>query len=303
MNNWEEVKTAYHVARLGTVSAAADALGLHRTTIMRHIDSLEAELGQKLFIRHTSGYTPTEAGEEILRIVKITDDQFKRLATRIKKQANSIEGELIVTSIDILSPLLLPTILEFQQKNPQVTIRYVATESILKLEYGEAHIALRAGSKCEMIDNNVQLFDHLEFGLFAHKSYVERKGMLQGMGDLKDHCFVGIGPDSRCRTQFEEWMKKNIPQDNIVLRTSNPFVGTYSIVAGIGIGFMPIYLLKQYPQLVEVLPRQKEWTVPLWLITHTDMHHTEKVQAFLQILEFAKNTPTDFGFRFKAKQR
>jgi DNA-binding transcriptional LysR family regulator len=45
MDKWTEIKTSYQVARLGTVRAAADVLGIHRATVIRHIDALEAELG------------------------------------------------------------------------------------------------------------------------------------------------------------------------------------------------------------------------------------------------------------------
>lgn len=284
MKNWEEVKTAYQVALLGTVSAAAEALSLHRTTVMRHIDSLEAELGQKLFIRHTSGYIPTEAGEEILQVVKVTDDQFKKLASRIKGHSNSLRGELIVTSIDVFSPLLVPALSEFRQKHPQVKLRYLATTSILRLEYGEAHIALRVGPKCETPDNLVQSFGKAEFGLFASKSYIEREGMPQSQDDLVRHSFVAY--EERGRSPLEKWIAANIPDDRIALRASNPFVLDSSIASGIGIGFMPIHLQNHYfPKLVEVLPRQEEWHTLLWLVTHADIHQTEKVQAFLQILK------------------
>ena len=60
---WTEVRSAYMVAKLGTVSAAADALGcVHHATILRHIDALETELSSKLFQRHKHGYTPTDVG-------------------------------------------------------------------------------------------------------------------------------------------------------------------------------------------------------------------------------------------------
>ena len=62
MDNWDEIRTAYQVARIGTVSGAAEALGVHHATVIRHIDALEASLGVKLFQRHARGYTPTEAG-------------------------------------------------------------------------------------------------------------------------------------------------------------------------------------------------------------------------------------------------
>ena len=44
MDNWDEIRTAFQVARLGTVSGAAEALGVHHATVIRHIDALEARL-------------------------------------------------------------------------------------------------------------------------------------------------------------------------------------------------------------------------------------------------------------------
>ena len=58
MDNWMAVRTALYVARLGTVSAAAKDLEIHRATVIRHIDELEQEVGGKLFQRHARGYRP-----------------------------------------------------------------------------------------------------------------------------------------------------------------------------------------------------------------------------------------------------
>ena len=38
MDNWEEIKTAYQVARMGTVSGAAEVLGVHHAMWMRWND-------------------------------------------------------------------------------------------------------------------------------------------------------------------------------------------------------------------------------------------------------------------------
>ena len=84
MENWDEVRTAYQVARMGTVSGAAEVLGVHHATVIRHIDAIEARLGVKLFQRHARGYTATEAGEDLLRVAQATDDQFSQLAGRIR---------------------------------------------------------------------------------------------------------------------------------------------------------------------------------------------------------------------------
>lgn len=72
MDNWDEVRTAYQVARMGTVSGAAEVLGVHHATVIRHIDAIEARLAVKLFQRHARGYTPTEAGQDLLRVAQAT---------------------------------------------------------------------------------------------------------------------------------------------------------------------------------------------------------------------------------------
>ncbi|MEM7491265.1 MAG: LysR family transcriptional regulator, partial [Pseudomonadota bacterium] len=91
-NDWDEVRTAFQVARLGTVSGAAGALGVHHATVIRHIDSLEGKLGAKLFQRHARGYTPTEAGQDLLKVAQSTDDQLAQLANRIRGRGNEVTG-------------------------------------------------------------------------------------------------------------------------------------------------------------------------------------------------------------------
>ena len=44
------------------------------------------------------------------------------------------------------------------------------------------------------------------------------------------------------------------------------------------------------PDLIEIMPSRPEWEVPLWLVTHVDLHRTPKVQAFVaHIREAAKS--------------
>jgi len=113
MDNWDEIRTAFQVARRGTVSGAADELGVHHATVIRHIDALEQRLGVKLFQRHARGYTATEAGQDLLQVAQATDDQFTQLAGRIKGQGEGVSGELVVTSLESASPMLTPILVAF----------------------------------------------------------------------------------------------------------------------------------------------------------------------------------------------
>ena len=286
MDNWDEIRTAYQVARNGTVSGAAEALGVHHATVIRHIDALEGRLGVKLFQRHARGYTATEAGADLLQVAQTTDDQFTQLAGRIKGQGEGVKGELIVTSLDFLSPFLTPVLLAFQDKHPSTTIRYLTGERLFRLEYGEAHVAIRAGQKPAQPDNVVQEYFQMPVRLAASDAYIARKGMPSDEADLKNHDFVG-SDDADSRAPHNVWMRAHVENDQRRFRTTtNRTVGD-AVLAGAGLGFVTDADMAHHTELHEVIPPKDEWKIPLWLVTHVDLHRTAKVQACLSHLKEA----------------
>ncbi|WP_368345604.1 LysR family transcriptional regulator [Pelagovum sp. HNIBRBA483] len=284
MENWDEVRTAYQVARLGTVSGAADALGVHHATVIRHIDALEARLGVKLFQRHARGYTATEAGMDLLRVAQATDDQFAQLAGRIRGQGDGVTGELVVTSIVALAPQLTPIILRFQQENPGLLVRYLTGERLFRLEYGEAHVAIRAGTAPQEPDNVVQPFVQQQYFMVAAPEYIERHGLPKSEEELSDHWFVGHDSENN-RAPFMRWLSGVVPRERVVFRTTEDVSSQLAILSGAGIGFLPCWTLREHPEMVQILPPKQEWSAPLWLVTHVDLHRTAKVQAFLAALK------------------
>ncbi|MCX7644002.1 MAG: LysR family transcriptional regulator [Rhodobacteraceae bacterium] len=286
LDHWDEVRTAYHVARLGTVSGAAEALGVHHATVIRHIDALEKRLGAKLFQRHARGYTPTEAGQDLMAVAQATEDQFTQLAGRIRGRGERVAGELIVTSLPIVSPLLTPALAAFQAAHEGLTVRFLTDERLFRLEYGEAHVAVRAGAAPEQPDNVVQPFVRLRYALYAARGYAERHGLPRSEADLAGHRFVGEDGD-RSPAPFLRWLRGNVPPEAITWRTSSLSAMHDAVRAGAGIGFLPVFEAQGDPRLVEVLPPRPDWAPPLWLVTHVDLHRTAKVQAFLAHLKEA----------------
>lgn len=284
MENWDEVRTAYQVARLGTVSGAAEVLGVHHATVIRHIDALEAQLGVKLFQRHARGYTATEAGQDLLRVAQMTDEQFAQLSGRIKGRGEGVTGELVVTSLVSLSPLLAPILQSFQIAYPDVIIRYLTGDRLFRLEYGEAHVAIRAGNAPDQPDNVVQRFFRQHIGMYAARSYVDVHGIPEGEHDLEGHWF--IAHDRRdSRAPFNLWLRARVPEAAIRFRSTETWSMDAALRAGAGIGFMPVLEARKDPNLIEVIPCREEWSAPLWLVTHVDLHRTAKVQAFLTHLK------------------
>ncbi len=280
--SWDEIRTAFQVARLGTVSAAAEVLGVHHATVIRHVDALESRLGVRLFQRHARGYTPTEAGQELLRVAARAEDGFSQLAARIKGQEAT--GELVVTTLPALVPRLVPVLAEFQDRNPGLTVRLLAAERLFRLESGEAHIAIRAGQEPPaQPDNVVQPLSRSRFRLVAAESYLARHGRPAGEADFAAHRFVGLDGDGG-RAPFNRWIEELAP-GRIAFRTGGDPAMSEAIAGGAGIGFASVQDGRRHPGLVEILPPRPAWEVPLWLVTHVDLHRSPKVQAALAILK------------------
>lgn len=291
IETWDELRTAYQVARLGTVSGAAEVLGVHHATVIRHIDALEKRLGVKLFQRHARGYTPTEAGQDLLQVAQAAEDRFAQFAARIQGFGEDVAGDLVVTTLPDLSELMTPVLIAFQQAHPRLKLRYLTDARLFRLEVGEAHVAIRAGAAPEQPDNVVQPFLKQNFALYAAQSYIDVHGMPKDEADLDGHRFVGPDGDTG-RAPFFRWLSTAVPAEAITFRASEMRVMGDAVTTGGGIGFLPVACAQGREGLVEVLPPRPEWASQLWLVTHVDLHRTAKVQAFLQHLkQAAKDWP------------
>ena len=221
VDTWDEIRTAFHVARAGTVSGAAESLGVHHATVIRHVGALEDRLGVKLFQRHARGYTPTEAGLDLLTVARTTDDQFEQLVSRIRGRGEEVTGELVVTSLHSVSPLLVPVLARFRAAHPGLVVRYLTGDRILRLEYGEAHVAVRAGAPPENPDNVVQRFLAMPMALYGSQDYLSERGVPRTEGDLASHDFVSLD-DPESRAPFARWLRERVAPERVVFRRQRP---------------------------------------------------------------------------------
>lgn len=284
MDNWDELRTAFEVARHGTVSGAAAALGVHHATVIRHVDALETRLGVKLFQRHPRGYTPTEAGQELARVAAATDDQFAQLAARLGGQGSEVSGDLVVTALPGFTPHLVPHLASFQAAHPGVRLRLSTSTRLFRLEYGEAHVAIRAGKPPEEPDNVVQKLTEIDMGLYVAPAYLARHPDLPDpRSDLSGHVFVGPEMTSGGPPAFA-WMRAEVPADMLAFCSDDELAQREAVMQGIGIG---VLAAEDVEGLVEVTPPRDDWRVGLWLVTHVDLHRTPKVQALTRHLKAA----------------
>ncbi|WP_295898739.1 LysR family transcriptional regulator [uncultured Vibrio sp.] len=291
MNKWNEIRTAYKLAQHQTLSATAQEMGVHRSTVMRHIDALEEHLGVTLFQRNDKGYIPTEAGLEIMKIGQVTENQFSQLTAQLTSKYHALEGMLTITTLNEIASIVMPYIKRYQKRYPKMRVNYIGDIRNYSLEYGEADIAIRGGEKPTTPDNIVFPIADVEVRFCAHKDYIAQMG-LPTKDDLHHHRFIAM-QDRPSHLLWNEWIHNSIPSQNIVFLSSSLQVSVSAIEASCGIGAVSKEVIDSNPELVDIFP-DLHWTLPVWALVHRDMYNLTKIKAFIDLLRTAKDEPDTF---------
>jgi DNA-binding transcriptional LysR family regulator len=123
--NLRQYEYALTVAEEGSITAAAERLGLAQPSLSQQIGTLEKHVGVRLFTRTPQGMTPTVAGRAFLAEAEVAATASRRAFTAARAADGDLTGELIIAVYLGLGTRQLPRALgELRRRHPhlQVTI-------------------------------------------------------------------------------------------------------------------------------------------------------------------------------------
>lgn len=123
--NLRQYEYALTVAEEGSITAAAERLGMAQPSLSQQIGTLEKQVGVRLFARTPQGMTPTVAGRAFLAEAEIATTASRRAFTAARAADGDLTGELIIAVYLGLGARQLPRALgELRRRHPhlQVTI-------------------------------------------------------------------------------------------------------------------------------------------------------------------------------------
>lgn len=273
---WDAIRMALYVARFGTLTRAAQEMGVHHSTVLRQIEALEAQLGAKLFYRHPRGYSLTRAGKRCLEIA----DRMDQNASEISRAADmdqEVTGELTLTSVPILSGLVTDAAHVLMRDHPGLRLRLVSTTGLLRLDLGEADVALRAGVRPQDPDGVVIPLPSMSFALYASRGYRRRFPQLVDR-QITDQMFICTEGDE-LRASHYRWLLANVPDSQIRMVSADPAARLQAVVRGLGVDFLPVKTADRVGILMQLAPPREAWQTSLWLVTHRDTHRSARVAA------------------------
>ena len=118
----DDLRIVEAVARIGSMNRAAAELNMVQSNVTSRIRLLEEELGVQLFVRHSRGVEPSEAGRRLLSYGEQIHTLFEQAITAVKEDGVP-KGKLRIGMMETTAGLRLPALVaQYTQEYPKVEL-------------------------------------------------------------------------------------------------------------------------------------------------------------------------------------
>ncbi|MEO1552895.1 MAG: LysR family transcriptional regulator [Pseudomonadota bacterium] len=290
--DWNQVRAFLATAEEGSLSAAARALGQTQPTLSRQVAALEEDLGVTLFERAGRAMALTTAGMELLEHVKVMADAATRISLSASGQSQVIEGRVAITATENVASTQLPAIVKKIHANaPNIQIDILPSNEVQDLTRREADISIRH-ARPEQPDLIAKLLYETRAHLYASRAYIETLGPIDTLKDLERATFIGL---ARTREMIAAMAEFGLHLSPHQFRFNSPSGHVlYELVKqGLGVSVLGKDIESHASTIVPILPEQFSIPIPVWLVTHRELHTSKRIRVVYDLLaeELPKYAP------------
>ncbi|MEL7107700.1 MAG: LysR family transcriptional regulator [Pseudomonadota bacterium] len=281
--DWNQVRAFLATAEEGSLSAAARALGQTQPTLSRQVAALEEELGVTLFERAGRAMALTTAGSELLEHVKVMAEAANRISLSASGQSQVIEGRVAITATENVASQQLPRIVQkIHAAAPNIQIDILPSNHVQDLTRREADISIRH-ARPEQPDLIAKLLFETKAHIYASKQYLEQIGPVSGLQDLEQAVFLGLDRNAEMIEMLAEFGLKLSP-DQFKFNSPSGRVLSELVRLGLGASILTEDVEAYSDDIVPVCPEQLSIPIPVWLVTHRELHTSKRIRVVYDIL-------------------
>jgi DNA-binding transcriptional LysR family regulator len=276
--SWDLYRSLLAVARHGSLSGAARALGVTQPTLGRHVDQLEQALGTPLFTRSPQGLIATATTVTMLPIAEAMESAAEAMNRAASADAGETAGTVRITASEIIGAEVLPAILaELAELHPKLAFELLLSNRPENLLRRDADIAVRmlrpihTGLVARRLGETV-------VGFYAHRRYLAAPPPPRSLADLEGARMIGF---DRNPVPLQAVADAGLsPEAKMFsLRTDSDLGQLAALRAGYGIGACQIGIARRDPDLVRVLADEFAITLEAWLVMHEDLRASPRVRT------------------------
>jgi DNA-binding transcriptional LysR family regulator len=271
----------------GSFSAAANRLGVPRSTVSRAVSALEDALGVLLFHRTTRKVATTAAGLALFHRVAPPLVTLDTSLADLPDREEVPSGTLRVTATsDIGTAVLAEVVTRFTARYPDTQVELHFTNDVVDLIRAGFDLALRI-SRGPLGDSSLiaRKVGVVLFQLYAAPSYLARTGTPRTPADLRDHDMVAFR--GAPALQLSTAKSKSVVAARTRVTCDDMFFAREVLRTGGGIGALPTFIVDDdlaSGVLARVLPRWVATAGAVYLVHPSRRHVPRKVTAFRDLL-------------------
>jgi DNA-binding transcriptional LysR family regulator len=280
--DWNSYRSFLAVIEEGSLSGAARRLGLTQPTLGRHIEEVEAGLGQSLFVRSQRGLTPTPAAETLRPYAEALQANAEALVRAASRRPEVAEGLVRITASEVIAAEVLPYILrDAFDRHPRLRFEVEGSDRTVDLLHRAADVAVRMADPAQQTLVAARVGE-VELGLYASPDYVARRGVVETLEDAERHVLIGFARE----TPYLRGLIAGLPLPPIEtfgFRSDESLVGLAAIRAGLGVGFCQVGVARR-EGWIRMLPEALSARLPTWVVMHEDLRSNPACRAAFDLL-------------------
>ncbi len=193
----DELQAFAAVVDTGSITAAAQQLGLTVSATSRTLARLEGKLKTTLLRRTTRRLELTEEGRTFLNSARAIIDSVESAEEQMLARREKPSGRL---RVDAASPFMLhvivPLVRGYRERFPRVELELNSNEGVIDLLERRTDVAIRIGRLKDSTLHS-RLIGNSRLRILASPAYLDAHGQPRKAGDLGKHALLGFNqPES-----------------------------------------------------------------------------------------------------------
>ncbi len=276
--NWDDLKVLLALARAGSTRKAAVTLGVSNTTVMRRLESLEQEVGGRLFDRTPDGFKVTPLADQLLPTATEVEEMLTEAQRQVSGKDTDLTGRIKLSLPAVPVTHVAESVSEFAIEYPRIELDITISDLPVDLARREADIAVRGIPKHKRPPKDIVgiKLGRISMGYYVHHELlseaahgrreltcIRASGRALSLGDLPDPDSLGL----KSRHLIDGITPRMVAATN-----------------KLGVAALPCFLARQHPDLI-LLPGvpSAHWGYT-WLLHHKDLRQSARIRALFQHL-------------------
>ncbi len=263
------------LTRSGTLSVAAERLGVDSSTVFRALQRIERGIGQPLFLRNRSGYLPSETALRLVAHAERMEAEIEAARSVLQSEPEQVSGRVRITTTDtILHGLVAPLLKSCRLLHPLLVFDLHTGNEPANLMRRDVDIAIRATKHPP---------EHLIgkcLGSIRVALYAPNEMEISSLDDALSKGIDWIAPDEALPEHPSVlWRKRHYPKIVPAYSVSSILTAADAVALGMGVAVLPLFLAESRTDLKRVSDVLDECETALWLLTHPESRHLRRVSV------------------------